>query len=501
MATLSSSERRMATAIAALATTNPFVPERLALEKQILGRRYVGRQVAWSFDPTRDVERPNVTAIDQRADELLAKLSTSPDLDDRDARQIEDIVMYQTFTRFEDRLYRVITEGASLDFYDEFADAISRGLSPVREPSRAEIAHDFALFFQLRRAFHFTYRRILGGSRPAAMLRAAVWHSIFTHDLDRYRRSLYDRMQEVPTLVTGPSGTGKELVASAIGWSRFIPYDPRKGRFEAEFDQLFQPLNLSALSPTLIEAELFGYARGAFTGAVEAREGRLSRPSSASTIFLDEIGDVDERIQVKLLRVLETRTFNRIGDGAERTFGGKIIAATHRDLATAIADGRFREDFYYRLCADRVHTPSLADQFRDDPDELERVVGAIAHRVGGADVAEALAADVLRAIDEGVGREHTWPGNVRELEQCVRNVLVRRRYRPLEPSRSERATQMFADLADGALTADEVLARYCTYVYVQSGSYEEAARRLLMDRRTVKRRVDPEWVARLTDTS
>ena len=108
---------------------------------------------------------------------------------------------------------------------------------------------------------------------PAARLRGAVWQSIFTHDMRRYRRSLYRRMGAITTLVTGPSGTGKELVARAVGMSRYIPFDAKTQTFSAGFRGAFHTLNLSALSPTLIESDLFGHRRGAYTGALEDRAG------------------------------------------------------------------------------------------------------------------------------------------------------------------------------------------------------------------------------------
>src|SRR5262249_20140703 len=162
---------------------------------------------------------------------------------------------------------------------------------------------------QVRRAFHFIYRNILGESAPAVRLRAAVWESIFTRDIRRYRRSLFRRMGDVATLIVGPSGTGKELVARAIGLARYIPFDPDREAFVEDYAGAFYSLNPSALSPTLIESELFGHRRGAFTGAVEDRIGWLEACRPLGTVFLDEIGELDPAIQVKLLRVLQTREF------------------------------------------------------------------------------------------------------------------------------------------------------------------------------------------------
>jgi transcriptional regulator with GAF, ATPase, and Fis domain len=141
--------------------------------------------------------------------------------------------------------------------------------------SPEETGHIFACFFQLRRAWQNIFENIIGGSAASVRLRAAVWQSIFTSDMRRYRRALYQRMGDITTLVAGPSGTGKELVARAIGLSRYIPFDPKKKQFTIDFSQCFFPINLSALSPTIIESELFGHKKGSFTGAVADRIGFL----------------------------------------------------------------------------------------------------------------------------------------------------------------------------------------------------------------------------------
>src|SRR6185369_1282817 len=138
--------------------------------------------------------------------------------------------------------------------------------------------------------------------------------------------------------------------------------------------QTFFPINISALSPTLVESELFGHRRGAFTGAVADRRGWLETCPDLGSVFLDELGDMDPAIQVKLLRVIETRTFHPVGDTAARQFRGKLIAATNRDLSAAMAKGQFREDLYYRLCSDQISTPSLAEQLAASPGVLRELV-------------------------------------------------------------------------------------------------------------------------------
>src|SRR5581483_7141360 len=207
-------------------------------------------------------------------------------------------------------------------------------------------------------------------------------------------------------------------------------------------------------------------------------------------VFLDEIGDLEVTIQVKLLRVLQTRTFQPLGDSSDRHFRGKLIAATNRDLFTALQERHFREDFYYRLCSDLVTTPSLHEQLQESPAVLRELLLFIARRLAG-DEGDALAEEVETWIIRHLGREYSWPGNIRELEQCVRNVLVRREYCPVPVRKRGLKEELTEAFTAGTLTADELLRRYCTLVYAQTGSYEETARRLRLERRTVKSKVDP----------
>jgi transcriptional regulator with GAF, ATPase, and Fis domain len=229
---------------------------------------------------------------------------------------------------------------------------------------------------------------------------------------------------------------------------------------------------------------------------LEDRLGWFEVCSPLGCVFLDEIGDIDIAIQVKLLRVLQTRTFQRLGETENRRFAGKLMAATNRDLAAALRDGRFRDDLYYRLCSDIITTPSLREQLREAPGELRVLTRHIARRVVGDD-AEALTDEVVAWIDEHLGPTYAWPGNVRELEQCIRNVLIRRGYEPRLTPPGDVQDRLADDFCGGRLSADDVLNRYCTIVYAQTGNYAEAARRLGLDRRTVKARIDGELLGEL----
>jgi transcriptional regulator with PAS, ATPase and Fis domain len=308
----------------------------------------------------------------------------------------------------------------------------------------------------------------------------------------RYRRVLFDRMSDYSTLITGPSGTGKELVARAIGLSRYVPFDAVAHKFTDDIDNTFFAVNLSALSPTLIESELFGHQRGAYTGALTERCGWLEVCPPSGTVFLDEIGELDGAIQVKLLRVLQSREFSRLGETQSRRFLGKIIAATNRNLAVEIHAGTFREDLYYRLCSDLVSVPSLRARLDDNPQELAELVLHIAQRLVGPEAA-AVATEVLTVINQQLGPNYPWPGNIRELEQCVRNVLIRQSYRNDFLASRATSDDPFVQLAEtmrlGQLTAEQLLTRYCQLAYAQTGSYEATARQLQLDRRTVKAKV------------
>jgi transcriptional regulator with GAF, ATPase, and Fis domain len=345
-----------------------------------------------------------------------------------------------------------------------------------------------AFFFQIRRAFHFIFRYLLGVSRPIAELRAETWHSVFTHDLRRYRSSVYRHMADIPTLIVGPSGTGKDLVAQAIGYSRYLAFDEASLSFVETFSSQFHALNVSALSHGVVESELFGHRRGAFTGALEDRQGWLEMCGPDGTVFLDEIGELGTELQVKFLRVLQTREFQRIGETKPRMFLGKLVAATHRDLDQGLQAGWFREDLYYRLCADRIQTPTLRERIEADSRELVLMVSVLSERIAGAEYGPALAKEVLEWVDRELGTGYGWPGNVRELEQCVRNVLVRKRYRPARrvPARSG----LDQALLESQLSAEALLDRYAALVYRETQSYVETGRRLGLDRRTAKDRAE-----------
>ena len=347
----------------------------------------------------------------------------------------------------------------------------------------------FAILFQIRRAHHFIVEGLIGRSACMREFRRHLWNNVFTCDLHQYEQGLWSRLEDFSTLLLGETGTGKGTAAAAIGRSGFIPFDPAKGRFVDSFTRSFVSINLSQFPETLIESELFGHRKGAFTGAVEAHEGVFARCSPHGAIFLDEIGEVSAPVQIKLLRVLQERVFSPVGSHEQGRFRGRIIAATNRTLAAARGPGGFRDDFFYRLSSDIITVPPLRQRLREDEDELESLLTHILTRDAGPAAAtlQPIARAGLRPLLRG---NYEWPGNVRELEQAVRRILLTRSY-GAEPadsaSSADRAAQLAAAIHAGTLDAASLLSRYCTLLYERSGNLEEVARRTQLDRRTVKR--------------
>lgn len=204
-------------------------------------------------------------------------------------------------------------------------------------------------------------------------------------------------------LVLGESGTGKEMVARAIH-----EHSPRKHK-------PFVAINCGAIPAELLESELFGHEKGAFTGAISARKGRFEM-AEGGTLFLDEIGDMSLPMQVKLLRVLQERAFERVGGNKTQRCDVRIIAATHRNLEESIARDRFREDLYYRLSVFPLELPSLRERLEDLPTLITEFNMRLARR--GLSVVR-FSAGAMQSL-----RAHAWPGNVRELSNLVERMAI-----------------------------------------------------------------------------
>jgi two-component system, NtrC family, response regulator AtoC len=207
-------------------------------------------------------------------------------------------------------------------------------------------------------------------------------------------------------LLTGESGTGKEVVA------RYVHRESPRA------DAPFVAVNCAAIPEALLESELFGHTRGAFTGAAADRRG-LFEEADGGTLLLDEIGELPVALQVKLLRALQEGEIRRVGESVSRPVDVRVLAATSRDLEGDVAAGRFRSDLYYRINVVRLHLPPLRERREDIGPLARHFVTVHARRMGARSVPPALTAAALRRLEE-----HAWPGNVRELENAIERALV-----------------------------------------------------------------------------
>lgn len=395
-------------------------------------------------------------------------------------------LFHRHLARFDELIQRQIAAGDDscvAPFTGEVFEAMLRhGLA--REAAEQYVA----IFYQLRRAFYFISNSLVGESPCMTQLRKRLWDNIFTHDIRWYVRGFWSRMEDFSTLLLGETGTGKGAAAFALGRSGFIPFLSARRCFAESFTRAFVPINLSQFPEALIESELFGHRKGAFTGAVEQHEGVFARCSPHGAIFLDEIGDAAEPVQIKLLQVLQQRVFSPVGSHEARRFEGRVIAATNRDLGARRRAGEFRDDFFYRLCSDQIEVPPLRQRLREAPAELDALVRHMLRRLCGETDREVVES-VLKAVRSGVGASYAWPGNVRELEQAVRCVLLTGEYRG-DRGAGAGGDAWLAALERGDLTAKELLAGYCRRLFRLHGRYEEVARRTGLDWRTVKKHVD-----------
>ncbi len=273
---------------------------------------------------------------------------------------------------------------------------------------------------------------------------------------------------DLPVLITGPNGAGKEKLAEIVHANSTV----RDGPFVA--------VNCGALPAELIEAELFGAEQGAYTGATRAREGKFEA-ADGGTLFLDEIGTLPLAGQVKLLRVLETGTFQRLGGNRERTVKVRVVSATNADLPALIAAGQFREDLYYRLNAIEVRLPALAQR----PDDI---LPLARHFLPAGKSLDAAASQALLA--------HRWPGNVRELRNTIQRAALLARDARIGvadlglPAAAAQAASPIGDAAEPDRAAIEAaLAR-------AGGVLAQAAQELGMSRQALYRRIERLGIAR-----
>ena len=280
---------------------------------------------------------------------------------------------------------------------DLFKRAFSIVNIPLSYSELTDVLHRASLFrsSKKKKGSNFNidlFRSMVGNSRAIRQVRSLI---------EQVAKS------DATVLILGESGTGKEVVARNLHY-----HSPRRSR-------PFVPINCGAIPGELLESELFGHEKGAFTGAISARQGRFEM-AEGGTLFLDEIGDMPMSMQVKLLRVLQERTFERVGGTKLINADVRIVAATHRNLEEMIEEGKFREDLYYRLQVFPIEMPPLRDRMDDIPLLINELIARLEHESRGS----------VRFTPSAVMAlcQYKWPGNVRELSNLIERMVIMHPY-------------------------------------------------------------------------
>ncbi|KPA14243.1 Fis family transcriptional regulator, partial [Candidatus Magnetomorum sp. HK-1] len=386
-------------------TVNPFSDQRRMVDLRIAGKSE--KLNIHRIEETIKKVDARVTALEQKGSIQIGQFCES------DRKLMEHVYLFQFFYSFREKFDQLIL------------DQIKTGETSIPVPFVQQIYTFFkvkgfniqschryiAMCYQMRRAFYFINHTLIGTSASMKTLRFQLWNNVFTSDVDLYDRYMWDRMEDFSTIILGETGTGKGTAAMAIGRSGYIPFDEKTGCFAESFLKTFLAINLSQFPESLIESELFGYTKGAFTGATKDHQGVFSRCSAYGSIFLDEIGDVSIPIQIKLLQVLHERNFCPVGSHQVERFRGRVIAATNHSINKLRRDGKFRDDFYYRLCSDIITVPSLQQRISENPKELDNLLSFTVKRIVGRSSPE-LTEMVQKVIIKNLGYDYPWPGNV-----------------------------------------------------------------------------------------
>jgi NtrC-family two-component system response regulator AlgB len=277
-------------------------------------------------------------------------------------------------------------------------------------------------------------------------------------------RQVADSMLSV--LIEGESGTGKELAALYIHSQSLRRDGP------------FVKVNCAALAENLLESELFGHARGAFTGAIKDRAGRFEA-ANGGTIFLDEIAEIPTGIQVKLLRFLQSREFERVGENVTRKVDVRVIAATNRRLQDSLQEGSFREDLFYRLNAVRLTMPPL----RDRPEDILLLIQHFLKKFSAGSPEKEVSPDALKLLTS-----YRWPGNVRELENVVERAVILAQAETIMPGHLPKELREQDENLAGLLSLEEIERQHIARVLRVAKDLEEASRMLGIDPATLWRK-------------
>lgn len=483
-AILNAEERRFFRTVYNAAFANPFSDLREKLDIKIAG--------LFPSVSRRESKDMCIMEVDQRIRKLEEQGRSDINAFHGQDKEIVTIVfLFDIFHKFRDdfdQLIRDQIKAQDTSVKVAFAKDATRMLHQ-RGFDDKTIRHYFALSWQLRRAFYFISSTLVGSSPCMQTLKKQLWYNVFTYNIDHYNKFLWNKMEDFSTLILGETGTGKGTAAKAIGRSGYIPFDENRQCFTESFTSAFSSLNLSQYPETLLESELFGHTKGAFTGAVEDHEGVFGHCSPHGSILLDEIGEIPGHVQIKLLQILQDRTFFPVGSHEKVRFNGRVIAATNRSKEDILKGHVFRDDFYYRLCSDIIEVPPLRERIKETPSELDDLLDFTIKKMTGTR-SEKLILKIKRIIFRQLGKDYPWPGNVRELEQCVRSTLLRRDYsgkHTASPMSLPVDQQLVELIKTRKASVSDLVSGYCSLLYQELGTYEKVARKTGLDRRTIKK--------------
>lgn len=475
------------------AAANPFSSERDDLDRKIINE-WLPKEASEKLEFEKIANFSKLVLKD-----LMANKKDFSDFSPKQILILQDAALFVVFHKYITEFDRYIeaqnnAPGAVLEL--SFANDIIYDLEHYG--FRKLAAHYIAIFFQMRRAFYFISNYVTGVSAPVRELREKLWRTIFTSDSRQYISVLFDKMESYSVLLLGETGVGKGQSAAALGRSAYIPFDLKTKKFVANFLDVFISANISEYPQTLVESELFGHKKGSFTGALEHHSGLFGQTHANGVLFLDEIGELEIPLQVKILRVLQDRFYSPVGSHEKKRFSGRLIAATNANVNEKVEQGLFRSDLYHRLASDIIQIPSLRERFADEQKEKRLLVSRIVSRLlGQADSNQEQR--IAEIIDLKVAKNYQWPGNLREFEQVIRRIVLHGEsweYVPLElPSLGQQFNSSFSQ--EGLpnwrflqCTADELMVHYARSAYQELGSYEKVAQKLNVDWRTAKR-----WIA------
>jgi transcriptional regulator with AAA-type ATPase domain len=493
--------------VSRLYTTSPFDPaweelERTALRIGPIGGQ--GERRSSGGELTENLKRMS-GAIGTGVAIIAGALEQGATGTDHELTVYRGAALYRLFSEYGAELQRLIDEdGVDVPFHDAFLDRY-RSLFRHRGLSVPEASHLLSLFYQARRVWYFASTKILGGSPSARAARLAIWRANIGRDACAYAGSLYRLMDEVPVLITGETGTGKELAAECVAWSRYIPFDVATRRFVRKPREDYHARNFCEVPDELVESALFGHKRGSFTGATADSTGFFGLPQVNGSLLLDEVGEIPRHIQAKLLRPLQNREYTPVGENQPREILGRLMFATHRDLEVMCREETFRPDLFERINGARIHMPSLRQILAEAPFELRTYVRAfVGKRIDDPEQAETWTEKVVVVL-QATRAHHPWPRNLRELQHDTERCLLGDSAPPapapatIAPASPQPATTAPPPSSEilgrrakaGGVTLEEVERAYVTRLYALTGqNASETARRAEIDRKKVSRLLD-----------